>query len=540
MKVIDRLAGWLGYTRPPTLSRGPVRRLARDFDAGDSSRLTTDFPGHTVSIDTNLVRRLRVMRGRSRALCQNEPYARRYLRLIEKNIAGAAGVQLSILGSDDKSKGHRLTKEEAAQIEKLWDQWRCSNWACTDRRHTWAQAQRKALRTACTDGESFTRIIADPGNPWIVSLSWYASDQFDEQLNSATAGGGEIRMAVEFDAQGRRIAYHPFKRNPVDYLPGAYRAGQGERQRIDASQMVHWFVEDFMGQTRGIPWLFSGITRVNMLGGYEESELVASRVAAAKMGFLVMPEGMEYRGDGQDAAGNTITEAQPGTFEEVPFGTELKSFDPQHPNANFAAFSKCMLRGIAASGDVSYHTLSGDLESVNYSSARVGLLDERDGYALLQDEFISGFCMPVFRAWLMAQANLGKIALTLEEAVTFNEVLWRPRRWAWIDPQKEIAAAAQAVALRVGSRTRVVSESGGQFEQVLAELCAEEAAIKECGLTPMGEVANVLQVGVSKSPKKAPKEDDVGADPEEEGATIAEEVAPARNGHLRRARFKRG
>jgi lambda family phage portal protein len=534
---MQKILGRFGYV-PVQFARASVtsalrvfQRQRRNYDAGAQSRLTLDFPGTSVSADSDLVRQLRVMRARARALVKNEPYARRYSRLIEKNIAGSAGVQLSLLGREDDAGDYarsdlRLSRAEADQIQRQWNRWCASTWVSSDRRLTWPQVQRLALRNGCMDGEIFCRLVIDPRNPWLLSLDWLVPEQLDEQLNSSLNGGGEIRLAVEFDPMGRRSAYHAYRRNPDDFLIGSQRIGRGDRERIPAGEMVHWYLPDFIGQTRGVPWLYSAIARVNMLGGYEEAELVAARVAASKMGFIIPPQGQEYAGDGEDAEGNTIVEAQPGTFESLPAGSDLKSFDPQHPNANFPAFHKCMLRGVAAGGDVSYHTLTGDLESVNYSSARIGLLDERDGYAVLQDEFIHGFCLPIFRAWLVAQSINGTIPLTVEESAAFDEILWRPRRWAWVDPQKEIGGMKDAVALGIRSRTQIVAEQGGEIAQTFKELGAEQIALEALGLLPAPEAP----------PSSAPAGDDEEGDDDEAPAG----GSPARNGAPNRYVFPRG
>jgi len=542
MKLLRRFLGLLGYM-PMGAARASMtgalrtfQRQRRGYDAGAQSRLTLDFSGSSLSADSDLVRQLRLMRGRSRQLVKNEPYARRYARLVEKNIAGPAGVQLSILGrGDDASAALRLSREEANAIERRWIQWGCSAWCTTGGRTSWPQVQRQALRNGCTDGEVFCRLVRDQANPFLLSLQWFVPEQLDEQLNSGAQAGGEMRLGVEFDAQGRRLAYHPYRQNPDDFLGGMQRVGRGERLRIPAEEMVHWYMEDFIGQTRGVPWLFSAIARINMLGGYEEAELVASRVAASKMGFIVPPVGTEYSGDGQDEQGNTIVEAQPGTFEELPAGSDLKQFDPQHPNANFSAFAKSMLRGVAASGDISYHTLTGDLEAVNYSSARIGLLDEHDGYSVLQDEFIQGFCRPIFRAWLVAQAYVGAIPLSIEEAREFDQVLWRPRGWAWVDPQKEIGAATQGVALGVRSRTQIVAEQGGSFTQTIQELAAEKKVLEAAGLAADPAAAGA-QPG---APAGAAAADDSGDEKDGDGEAPR---APSRsgNGHLKPERFPGG
>lgn len=488
---LDSVAKRLGYStaedanarvRKALIAHSQFNRMhRRTFEAGQVSRLTADFVPTQVSIDTDLISRLRLMRTRSRFLFKNEPYAKRFAKLIQKNVVGSAGVQLVVHSNEDPEHESPLSIDQAKEIQTRWKAWACSPWVCTDRRTSWRQAQRLAAATAVTDGEAFARLVVSSDNPYLLSLRFMVPDQFDENYN-ANGLTNQIRMAVETNAEsGERIAYWPSPTDPSDAY--AYARKSGPKIRVPAGEMVHWFIPDFVGQTRGIPWLYSTLPQLNMLNGYADAELVASRVAAGKMGFFVMPEGTGYSGDGEDAAGNTITEVSPGSFEELPFGSDVKTFDPQHPNSNFAAFQKAMLRGTSAAGDVAYHTLSGDLESVNYSSARIGLLDERDGYTVLQDEFISGFCQPVFRAWLVAQAALGTIPLSPDEAMTFDAVTWRPRRWSWVDPQKEITAATQAVALRIKSRSQIIAESGeSTFEATVAELAAEEELIDELGL----------------------------------------------------------
>ena len=499
-KLLERLAGRFGFVPRETVQRALVahgaaaRTFRRSFEAGQVSRLSEDFvPSHT-SIDSELIARLRLMRVRSRYLFRNEPYARRFARVMQKNVVGQAGVQLTI-----KTGTGGLTKEDATLIQDRWKAWGSSRFASVDGRTSWRQLQRLALGGAVTDGEAFQRIVLSPSNPYLVSLQPFVPSQFDEQFNSNGAAS-QIRLAVETRlGTGERLAYWPWAVDPGD----VYSSRRGmTRLQIPAGEMVHWFIPEETGQSRGVPWLFAAIPQLNMLNGYAEAELVAARVSASKMGFIVPPEGGEYTGDGTDPEGNTITEASPGQFEELPPGSDLKQFDPQHPNANFSDFQKAMMRGVAAAGDVSYHTLSGDLESVNYSSARIGLLDERDGYELIQDEFIAGYCSPIFRTWLVAQAALGAIPLSVEEAARFEAFTWRPRRWPWVDPQKDLAAAAAAVGLRIRSRTEICAEQGRDFEPVAEELAQEAELLESLGLTP-----EPAMPGAAATPGNEPKEE---------------------------------
>ena len=61
----------------------------------------------------------------------------------------------------------------------------------------------------------------------------------------------------------------------------------------------------------------ASLKRLKMVGGYEEAELTAARVAACKMGFYVSPDGQGFTGNEVDSSGSLIEKASPGTFFPV-------------------------------------------------------------------------------------------------------------------------------------------------------------------------------------------------------------------------------
>jgi lambda family phage portal protein len=135
--------------------------------------------------------------------------------------------------------------------------------------------------------------------------------------------------------------------------------------------------------------------------GYEEAELVAARVGASKMGFITSPHGDGFVGEDTEDDYTPIMNAEAGTFEQLPEGMSVQTFDPQHPTSGFDAFHKSIMRGIASGLGVSYVSLANNLEGVNYSSIRQGTLEERDNYRILQRFMIDHFIEPVFQKWLL-------------------------------------------------------------------------------------------------------------------------------------------
>ncbi len=131
--------------------------------------------------------------------------------------------------------------------------------------------------------------------------------------------------------------------------------------------------------------------------------------AQARSGFFEKtdPTGLgQYVGDETDSAGNPISNAEPGIFETLPAGYKFSSFLPEHPTAQYGAFIKGSLRGVSAGLGVSYNSLANDLEGVNFSSMRVGAIDERDNWKNLQAWMIEGFSRSALRRLAFQSALL--------------------------------------------------------------------------------------------------------------------------------------
>ncbi len=220
-----------------------------------------------------------------------------------------------------------------------------------------------------------------------------------------------------------------------------------------------------------------------MLGGYEEAALVAARAGAAKMGFFQQRDGGPGFGPGEeDENGDFVQDAKPGHFEVLPDGFEFKEFNPGYPNGEMPFFMKSVLRGAAAGLGVSYNGLANDLEGVNFSSLRGGALEERDEWMVLQGWLIETLHSRVFSAFLEQSMLAGALALPLSKMDKFNAPQWFPRRWKWVDPDKEGKANARDVGLGIVSRTQIAAEQGRDIQEVFKELAEEQSMAEEMGV----------------------------------------------------------
>ena len=433
-KFISRLADRFGFQ--PKIAK-------RSFAAAKINRLTNDWATGISSGDAEIKGDLKTLRARARELERNNDYARRYFKALENNVLGSTGIGLQMKSRDFSGN---LDQQANKKIEAAFIDWGTKDNCCVDGCTTWIDVQRLALRSMARDGSVLIRFVRGYSNPYSLALQIIEADHLDHDYNDKTADG-QVRFGVETDKFGKPVAYHLLQRHPGDVHVLGYSANK--RERIPANEVLHLFVKDRPGQTQGVPWLVSAISGLRMLEGYREAELVAARVSASKMGFYTetSPDGYVSSDDGD---GNLVYEAEPGSFERLPMGMDFKAVDFQHPNSAFGDFNKAVLRGVASGLGVSYNTLANDLEGVNYSSIRAGLLDEREEYKTHQSFIIDHLCRPVFFAWLEQALLTDTLNLPAEKMDKFNAAEFRGRRWQWVDPLKDELAEDQALIAAAG------------------------------------------------------------------------------------------
>jgi len=471
------LFSWLRRAPAPA-----ARRRVRSFDSAKISRLysSSTMPRPP---DVDIRNGLRALVARSRHEAQNNDYARQYLRLVRTNVIGHQGITLQARVQDPDGTTDALANDA---IEAAWADWSRMGVPDITGQHSLKTLLRVAVDTLVRDGEILIRKhIGGRDNPYGTVLELLDPQVLDVDLNHNPRGGNVIRMGVELSPQRRPVAYHLLtSSNTAD----TYVLYGRRYTRVPAEQIYHCYLHESAWQTRGVPSMAALLMRMNMLEGYEEAALVNARSGASKMGFFTTPDGVSGIGEEQDD-GEMLTSAEPGTFEDLPPGVEFQPYNPDYPNGEFEGFVKGALRGIAAGLGVSYHTLSSDLSGANYSSLRQGALEDRAVWMMLQDWLIESLLDPMYRDWLQAALFAGAITvlgkpLKSDRIDKYTRVSWQPRRWQWVDPAKEMAAAETAVNNRFRSISDIIREQGRDPETVWAEIARERARLQALGITP--------------------------------------------------------
>ena len=456
------------------------RKMARAYHGADTGRLFSDFISSSRSADSEIKPSLRILRDRCREISRNHPYAKRYLQIMTTNVVGANGIRIQVRKRNDDgsldSVGNRI-------IEQAWQQWGRTGFCTVDGRISWNQAQRLFLETLARDGEVLIQKIKNPaGNPFGFSLKFLEADYLDEGYDARLNNGNEVRMGVELDKRtGKPLNYYLFEDHP-HHDQGYGSVTKRHHKIVSADQIIHCYMQERAGQTRGAPWMSNVLSRLKMLDGYEEATLVNARVAASKMGFFTSPEGDGFIGDDYDNHA-PIMDASPGTFSQLPQGMSFQAFDPSSGTESFDEFEKAILRGIASGLGVSYVSLANNLEGVSYSSIRQGTIEDRDHFKMIQQFMIDQFIDPIYRAWLEMAITVGRINLPMGKYDLFaDQVIYRPRGFAWVDPQKEIQASVTALNNGIVSLQDVHSQYGRDTEEIFEQINREAELADRYGI----------------------------------------------------------
>lgn len=463
------------------------------FEGGSVDRTSEDWVPWTFSPNYEVRGVLRFMRARARQLVRDNDYAAGFVRSVSDNVVGPKG---ALLQAKIKNLQGQLATATNKEIERGFTAWGEPETASADGKDSWADIQRLYIETMAVDGEVILRRHAGFDNPFAYTLQFIDPDLLDETYNvgaNPAAQQNEIRMGVEVDRYSRPVAYWIWNRYLTD------QAGfDRTRERIPASQIIHDFIRYRPNQTRGVTWFAPVMTSLHHLDGYSKAELMATRAAAAKMGFILNKQPEAIQAFEWNEKNRRTMDVTPGLIDELLPGQEFASFDPTHPGTTFDMFTTAVLRAVARGLNVSMLTMTGDLRGANYSSMRAGLVPERDHWRALQTFVAMHFHRLIYRDWLRMSLLTGAVRLDSRLASEYFEIAWGFRGWQYVDPLKDLQALKLGIDLGIDSRQDACGELGIDYEDTVDKLAYEEEYAEEAGVDVSGnQIAGISPTRVS-------------------------------------------
>lgn len=456
-------------------SRGSMR-----FALAQKSTVGARIAGAGLSADETIRRDLVSMRNLSRQASEDDGYIVRFLSMCETHIVGPEGFKLQNKALD---KDGKLDKPKNDIIEKGFKRWGKKGVCDVTGQYSWTDIQTIFIKTVAQDGAVLVREVRGYPNEFGYAVQLLESDHLDLNYNIENFNGNRIKCGVELDSWGKHVAYHILTVHPGERT---YYMGNTRYERIPANEIINAFYPFRLHQTIGVPWSHAAMLEMMDLYGYREAEIVGSRTAASKMFAYEADTEVEPAED--DLEEEFVEELEPGAGIVAPYGYKIKTLDFGDVGKNFKDVMKTGLRGSASGLDVNYNSLANDLEGVNFSSLRHGVLEDRDSWMKKQRWMRETLLDRVFGSWLEMSLVMNVLGdLNFYEYEKLNLPAFQGRRWEWVNPLQDEKANSEAIGNKTKSPQSIIRARGQDPEETLRELQEWHEATKNL---PNGENDN--------------------------------------------------
>ncbi|WP_397599300.1 phage portal protein [Silvanigrella sp.] len=394
----------------------------------------------THGINHKLAYNLSTLRARSRQLVDDSGYPSKAMSSIQNNVVGG-GILADIYYGNKKNRF----------LQELWDEWAKSANVSADGMLNLYGLQSLACREVAAGGDAFLRWYpAD--NLLGFEIGLIEAELVDESLNQTTSPMGQIVQGVVVNPRGRRLGFMV-----------KHSHNTAESSFIPATEMLQLIKIERAGQIRGIPTLTPAMLDLKHLDDYQTSELIRRRVASCFSAFVHDIQGgsqIAEKDNPRHLEGETMGA---GTIEYLPAGKTVTF--PTPPNVlGYAEFVSVTLKKIAAAISMPYELLTSDLSEVNFSSARVGLVEYyKNVDAWRENTIIPQMCDPIVK-WFAEGVNYHYPKFEVEKI----KAIWTAPKRESIDTLKDVKAHVLALQHQLKTVEEIRREDGyTSSEQVL-------------------------------------------------------------------------
>jgi lambda family phage portal protein len=432
------------------------------------------------------------LRSNARDLARNNAYGRKAKREWAKRVVGTGITPRPNTGNEKLNK----------TILEYWNPW--TRQCCSDRRISFYAAEKLIVSSCYESGETLVRLWdRRPEDNLAVPLQIQLLEpDYIDDTKTQTISNGYIIQGVQYDPIGRIAGYWLFGNHPGEVIQASLR-GAYKSQFIPVDYILHHAEIDRPGDVRAVSRFAAVISKLRDLDEYADAEMVRKKIEACLAAMVTQQEGSEGPTLGSAAVdaqtGLKVEEFRPGMVMYGAPGADVKFFSPD-ASGNYSEHKKTELREVAAGLEIPYVVLDDNLEAVNYSSYRGGLLAFRDAIEEYRwNWLIPQILDPIYRRFI---EKLWVMNFIPEPNYA---VQWDPPPFDLLD--REAEAKADRLELQIGKKTwpQLVGEQGNDPEGQIKDIQAWKSRLEEAGVTFAQSTSDSTNSGDNGNAKATPQ-----------------------------------
>lgn len=470
-RIISFLAPRIAVSR--MRARMVLEFASRRYEAAGGGRRFQGVSSPSTSANSEIGTGIVMLRNRARDLERNNPDMAQGLDVISTETIGSGITH----------------KYSSSRVSKKFDEWAYSTKCDPNGQMNYFGIQQLIMRSVPRDGEVYVRRIRTPyvdENTPPLQLQILESDFIDVSDNRTLTNGNIVVQGIELEARtGRRVAYHIYKTHPGEsFVSNAYTTI--EKIRVPAEDIAPVFKVLRSGQLRGLSWASSVMLKMYDYADFEDAQLQRQKLAACFAAFIIDANNVA---DGASAP--PVDKLEPAMIEVLGPGQDIKFGSPPGVDG-FKDSALLYKRAISAGFGITYESLTGDYSNVNFSSARMGALRMyKNVDSWRWNMFIPQFSQVVSRWFLESLELMGTSTKNVSCKFTC------PRR-EMIDPSVEVPARIKEVRAGFKSLATAIREGGEEFEEVVEEIAASNAALDKKKIILDSDPRNTTQQGMAQ------------------------------------------
>ena len=286
------------------------------------------------------------------------------------------------------------------------------------------------------------------------------------------------------DATGKVRGYRIDDVGVDNYRLGA-TVNEGRGHLVAADEMLHVALKRRIDQSRGTPLLRAVAGRIWRISEYESAALSNATASARKYGFFTYDKEAEAPPDLK--LDFKPSEKESGSFHELPQGMNVESYASEFPDDQLGPFVQAILLSVARAIGVSYPTISGNLEHVNYASVRQSTLAERATWGNFATLLLMELILPIYEAYFMdllaaGKLRVGRRRLSLMDMPQVMNIDTASVIYPEIDPKAENTVEQARIQNLLLSPSAAIRSRGGDPELVWKDSAKDIKAMQEAGI----------------------------------------------------------